>query len=77
MILRTFKKYGKNDGSFIEPPGSHQTPEGDRASSAARGRGLSRKVAMEPPVSSSVVGEGSSNGGANGLEKGELSRGLV
>jgi len=69
MILRTFKKYSKNGWSFIELPGSHQTPEGDRASSAARGRGLSRKVPMEPPVGL-PVGEGSSSAGLNDLEKG-------
>jgi len=69
MILRTFKKYGKNDASSIELSGSHQTPERDRTSSAARGRGSSRKVPMEPLVSSPVVGEGSSSTGLNVLEK--------
>jgi hypothetical protein len=70
MILKTFKKYGTDDGLFIEPPGSHQIPEGDRTFSSARGRGLSRKVPVDPPVSSSFVGEGSSGAGANDFEKG-------
>lgn len=69
MILRTFKKYSKNGWLFIELPGSHQTPEGNKTSSATRGRGLSRKVPMEPPVISSAVGEGSSSVGLNDLEK--------
>jgi len=71
MTLRTFKKYGKNSESFIEVPDPHQTPEGDRPSSAARGRGLSRKVPPEPQVSSPTfgVGEGSSGAGVNDLEK--------
>lgn len=65
MILRTFKKYSKNGWSFIEPPSSHQSPEGDRT---ARGRGLSRKVPMEPQVSL-PIGEGSSSAGLNDPEK--------
>jgi len=70
MILRTFKKYGTDSGSFTELSDSHQIPEGDRTSSAARGRGLSRKVPAEPPVSSPFIGEGSSGGGGvNDLEK--------
>jgi hypothetical protein len=68
MILRTFKKYSKNGWSFIELSGPHQTPEEDRTSSTARGRGLSRKVPMEPPVSL-PVGEGSSSAGLGDLEK--------
>ena len=68
MILRTFKKYSKNCWSFIELHSSHQTPQVDRTSSAARGRGLSRKVPTEPPVSL-PVGEGSSSTGLNDLEK--------
>ncbi|KAF9651039.1 hypothetical protein BDM02DRAFT_3111358 [Thelephora ganbajun] len=69
MILRTFKKYGKNNGSFIELPGSHQTPEGDVTSSVVRGRDLSRKVVMEPPASSPAVGEGTSSVDRYDLEK--------
>jgi len=69
MILKTFRKYGADGGSFVELSGSHQIPEGGRVSSAARGRGLSRRVPTEPPVSSQSVGEGSNGAGANGLEK--------
>lgn len=69
MILKTFKKYGKNDGSFTELSGSQQTPEGDRISSADRGRGLSKKVPMGPPVGSPIVGEGSNNVDVDDLEK--------
>jgi len=69
MILRTFKKYGTDGGSFAELPGSHRIPEGDMTSSAARGRGLSRKIPMEPPQSSSVIEGGSSSPGVNDLEK--------
>lgn len=65
MILRTFKKYGTSGGSFVEPPDSHQTPGGDRTYSATRGRGLSRKVPMEPLVSSPAVGQGSSSAGVD------------
>lgn len=65
MIVRTFKKYGADGGSFVEQPGPYQIPEGDRVSSAARGRGHSRKA----PVSSPAIGEGSSSVGINGLEK--------
>ena len=65
MVLRTFKKYSKNGWLFTEPAGSHQSPEGDRTS---RGRGLSRKVPMEPQVSL-PIGEGSSSVGLNDLEK--------
>lgn len=69
MILRTFKKYGKNDGSLIELSGSQQTPEGGMTSSGTRGRGLSRKVPTEPPASSFITGEGGSSAGADDLEK--------
>jgi hypothetical protein len=69
MILRTFKKYGTDGGLFTELPGSHQIPEGDGTSSAARGRGLSRKVPIEPPASPPVVVGGSSSAGVNDLEK--------
>lgn len=60
MILRTFKKYSRNGWSFIDPPGSHQTPEDDQISSPARGRGLSRKV---PITGSSVIEKGGSGAG--------------
>lgn len=70
MILRTFKKYGKNDGSFFELPGLHQTPQGDVTSSAARGRNISRKAEMEPQASSPARGGSSSAVGINDLEKG-------
>lgn len=65
MILGTFKKYSKNGWSLTEPPGSHQSPEGDRTT---RGRGLSRKTPMEPQVSL-PIGEGSSSAGLDVLEK--------
>lgn len=70
MILRTFKKYGKNGGSFVEPPGSQQTPEGDMASSAVRGRNVSRKAAVEPQAGSPVREESTSVTGINDIEKG-------
>ena len=71
MILRTFKKYGNHSGSFIELPGSHQTPEGDMTPTAARGRGFSRKAAMEPQMSL-PLGEGSNSvAGIDYLEKNE------
>ena len=76
MILRTFKKYGTGGGSFTEPPGLHRIPEGDRTSSVARGRGLSRKEPVEPLVSSPFIGEGSSGVGANDPEKSGAGRGL-
>jgi len=76
MILMTFKKYGTDGRSFTELPGSHQIPEGGGASSAARGRGISRKVAVELQVSSPPVGEGSSGAGINDLEKSGARRGL-
>ena len=66
MILRTFKRYSRNGWSFIDLPGSHQTPEGDQISSPARGRGLTRKV---PITGSSVIREGGSGAGLNGHEK--------
>jgi len=73
MILRTFKRYGKNSGSFVEPPGLHQPPEGDITSSVARGRGFSRKVTIEPHANS-LVGEGSNSVGINNLEKSEAEK---
>lgn len=66
MVLKTFRKYSKNGWSFIDLPGSHQNPEGDRIPSATRGRGLSRKV---PITGSSVVGEGGSGVGLKDHEK--------
>lgn len=72
MIIRTFQKYGTDGGSPIEQPGSPQIPEGDRTSSTARGRGPSRKVPVEPPVSLPFVGEGSSSAGVNDPEKSGL-----
>ena len=72
MILMTFKKYGTDGRSFTELPGSHQILEGGGTSSAARGRGISREVPVEPPV----TGEGSSGAGVNDLEKSGAGRGL-
>lgn len=69
MVLRTFKKYGKSGESFVELSGSHQIPEGDMTSAAARGRGLSRKIPMEPQMSLPAVGETSSSGEVNDPEK--------
>ena len=76
MILMTFKKYGTDGRSFTELPGSHQIPEGGGTSSAARGRGISRKAPVEPPVTSPFVGEGSSGAGVDDLEKNGAGRGL-
>ena len=59
MVLRIFKRYGTGGGLSVELPGSHPIPEGNMAPSA-RGRGLSRKVSVVPPVGSPVIGEGSS-----------------
>ena len=58
MILRTFKKYGRNSGSFVELSPSHQMLEGGVTSSVARGRGLSGVVTVEPQASS-LIREGS------------------
>lgn len=75
MILRTFKKYGKNGGSLIDLPSSHQTPEGDMTSSAARGRNISRKAGMELQASSPVRGGSSTSvAGMDDLEKGGLGK---
>ena len=76
MILMTFKKYSTDGRSFTELPISQQIPEGGGASSAARGRGISRRVLVEPPVSSPFVVEGSSGAGVNDLEKSGAGRGL-
>jgi len=70
MILRTFKKYGKIGGSFVELPSSHQTHEGDMTSSAARGRNTSKKATMQPHASSSIREGSSSAARLNDLEKG-------
>lgn len=70
MILRTFKKYGKSGGSFIELSGSHQTPQGGIPSSATRGRNISRKAAMEPRAGSPGREGSSSAVVINDLEKG-------
>jgi hypothetical protein len=74
MILRTFKKYGKTDGPFIELPGPQQISERDATSSAARGRNISRKAAMEPQANSLVREGSSSTAGINDLEKGGVEK---
>jgi hypothetical protein len=70
MILRTFGKYGKSDGSSTELPPPPQSPEGDVTFSAARGRGFSRKVATEPQASSLAREDSSSAVDINDPEKG-------
>lgn len=69
MILRTFKKYGKISGSFIDLSSPHQTPEGGIAPAKARGRRFSRKAAMELRTNSPAGEGGSSVAGINDLEK--------
>ena len=77
MILRTFKKYGKSGGSFIELSGSRQPPEGDIMSSAARGRNISRKAGLEPQVSLPAREGSGSAAGINDLEKGVVEQRVI
>lgn len=70
MILRTFKKYGNSGGSFVELPTPYRTLEGDIIPPAARGRGISRKAAMEPQADLPAREGSGSAAGINDLEKG-------